>query len=263
MTDTEFSELVDLYLDGEISSEQLHTLKAELARDPQRQKHFAERWRLHQAMRAVLAPGSESNFETSDAPVIRGKRRRSRRQSARHTSKSGRRSGRREVGTTTPRVVLPGWIAMGGLAASLCLSFVLLRPVFLDTVDASALPELVGVRQSDLGLGAGEVMELRRSDLERYRKQQELQSLQHASLVAQMRLLGLRPEHTPADKQLQSIHPSATVPKGERISQTEFLARLQTLRPMPEVEIINHEVLKSAAEAEWSRAGFQARLVGF
>lgn len=58
MTEEEFTESINLYLDKEISEEMLQALKSELAGNPDRQAEFAKICRLHQAMRLALRPQS-------------------------------------------------------------------------------------------------------------------------------------------------------------------------------------------------------------
>lgn len=263
MIEAEFSELVDLYIDGEISTDQLILLEAELSKNPERRRFFAERWRLHQATRAVLAP----NVRDADdgVPLAGGGTPRSpgRTRSARRPQTDKRRQRRKSADTRfyESRVTLPGWIAGTGLVFSVILSIVLLRPVFLDTVDPWALPELVGVHQRDLIDTEKRSEDIRPSDFERYRKRQKAESLQHASLVSQMRLLGLRPEHTPTDKRLQSIHPSLVAPKENPLTQAEFLARMQSIQPMPQPELL--QSMRSAQSGLPDGMGFEFRLVGY
>ena len=54
MTEAKFTELVNLYLDKEISENGLAELKVELAASAVRKAEFRERCRLHQAMRLAL-----------------------------------------------------------------------------------------------------------------------------------------------------------------------------------------------------------------
>ena len=51
MTDEKFTELVNLYLDKEISDQGIAALKRELETNTERKAEFTERCRLHQAMR--------------------------------------------------------------------------------------------------------------------------------------------------------------------------------------------------------------------
>jgi len=54
MSDEEFSELVSLFLDGEISPRDRLRLEEEVERSPGRRRAFREQCRLHEAMRAAL-----------------------------------------------------------------------------------------------------------------------------------------------------------------------------------------------------------------
>lgn len=79
MTEETFEELVNLYLDGEISAHDRELLRREVGRNAARRRAFEERRRLHLAMRAALSPdsaeigttGGESG-DTGDAGAGRG-----------------------------------------------------------------------------------------------------------------------------------------------------------------------------------------------
>ena len=77
MNEEDFSELVNLYLDKEITERGLAQLKCELAANVERKDEFAEHCRMHQAMLLALNPqparrrfkfwrsGSNSSFRSS------------------------------------------------------------------------------------------------------------------------------------------------------------------------------------------------------
>ena len=54
MTDERFRELVNLYLDKEIDSEEMELLQATISSDSARQREFVTSCRLHNAMRSAL-----------------------------------------------------------------------------------------------------------------------------------------------------------------------------------------------------------------
>ena len=58
MTEEKFTELVNLYLDKEISERGLAQLKCELAANVEHKDEFAEHCRMHQAMCMALNPQS-------------------------------------------------------------------------------------------------------------------------------------------------------------------------------------------------------------
>lgn len=60
MTEGKFTELVNLYLDKEISERGLAELKAELAQNAVRKSEFRQRCQLHQAMRMALNPDAHT-----------------------------------------------------------------------------------------------------------------------------------------------------------------------------------------------------------
>ena len=56
MTDDAFKELVNLYLDGELSPAEQERLNVEINASPERSRQFHESCRLHEAMQMVLDP---------------------------------------------------------------------------------------------------------------------------------------------------------------------------------------------------------------
>lgn len=61
MTDEKFRELVNLYLDKEINSEEMELLQATISSDAARQREFDTSCRLHHAMRSALETEVASN----------------------------------------------------------------------------------------------------------------------------------------------------------------------------------------------------------
>ena len=245
MTEEKFTELIDLYLDEEISKEDLKRLRAELAADPDRKQRFLERRCLHQATGLALAP------ETFGGPSKRRPHAKRRHRSSVESGRSHERSRRRvqrSTGKQTLRTApnlpnpLPRWILGAGMAASLLIASVLLRPIFRDSLNGSWFSNLMPSQASEAVIGDDLLTEVRASDLERYQKIQARADQRQASLVAQMRLLGLRPELTPADKQLRAVEPSTLEPEQNEISRAEHLARLQKLRPIPEPKLFRSKV---------------------
>ena len=117
---------------------------------------------------------------------------------------------------------LPRWVLASGAAASLVVGLVLLPPVFRDTTDARSQPALVGVSEKDL-VEADPLENLGKSELRRYAEiQRRREAKRHASLIAQMRLMGLRPELTPEDKDLREVSLAAAHEPKQSVSQAEL-----------------------------------------
>lgn len=263
MTDEKFTELVNLYFDKEISAEDLKRLKSEIATCPERKRAFAERSRLDKAMRLALEPKSS-----------RSRRSHTDRSSRRSHSGRSSRSSRSRSGPTTKiseyeafarargRASLPRWFLGSGLAACLVLGVILLSSVFQDTTDPDAQPELVGVSERELGLqDAAE--SLGREELRRYVDvQKQREAKYHASLIAQMRLMGLRPELTPADKQLREVRLAALPESKHKVNQAELFQRIQGMKAMPDPELLRIEDWESISKPVWS-GSFESSLVGF
>ena len=158
MTEDKFTELVNLYLDKEISDCGLAQLKSELAANAERKDDFAESCRMHLAMRMALNPQSPKrsyefwrNGSNSLSPNSRSKQRgqrifsyTSRRADSFLTRETSMNHFSHKV-TTFPR-----WITGIGFAASLALGFALLMPVFRDTSAVSSQPAIKGVEVEDL-----------------------------------------------------------------------------------------------------------------
>lgn len=252
MTDEKFTELVNLYFDKEISAESLRQLKAEIAACPERKRAFAERCRLDKAMRLALAPRGQGSRRTSTR-----RRFRSRSASAAtrrpHFEASARSSSGR--GTSLPR-----WVLGSGMAASLVIGAILLTPVFRDTVVPGAQPALVGVDQEEL---QDPLASLSNPDLRRYAAAQQQAGAQyHASLVAQMRLMGLRPELTPQDKELREVGLTAHYQPKHEVSQAELFQRIQAQKAIPEPSLLRLQEAEHYLLPNWPEA-FQAAPVRF
>lgn len=256
MTEEKFTELVNLYLDKEISAEDFKLLEAEIAARSDKKRAFEDRCRLHKAMRLALKPEIE-----------RTSRSRSR---SRRSSSSSRRSRSRPVtriSEVDESVYAPGsgglprWLLVPGMAAAVAVGFVLLQPVFQNTTDAGAQAELVGVTERDLEAN-DPLSNLGRSELRRYvAAQQPREAKNHSSLIAQMRLMGLRPEFTPVDKQLKEVDLAAVYMPKKQVNQAELFQRIQGLRAMPEAKLLRVEEAGSSSPT-WTNA-FESSQVNF
>lgn len=253
MTEEKFTELVNLYFDKEISVDDLRELKAEIAACPDRKQTFAERCRLHQAMRLALKPSHKRSRRTAS------RRSGSRSRAAHGANRLSRTavSSRSSSGRGNP---LPRWLLGSGMAASLALGFLLLAPVFRDTVTPGAQPALVGVEQEEL---QDPLASLAKSDLRRYAAvQQQSEVKSHSSLVAQMRLMGLRPEFTPEDKQLREVGLPAHYEPKHQVSQAELFQQIQAQQAIPEPSLLRLQEPELPLPASWPEA-FQTAPVRF
>ena len=239
MTKDKFTELVNLYLDKEITDSGLAQLKSELAANAERKDDFAESCRMHLAMRMALNPQSpKCSYE----------------------------SWRNESNSLSPSshkvTTFPLWIMATGFAASLVLSFALLMPVFRDTPAVSSQTTLKGVEveglfEDDLLEGIGH-QEIRRfANVQAQRK-----ANQQASLATQLRLLGLSPELIPKKKQLRFISAAAALRPEVVRDHVELLAEVQKMSAMPPPQILRVESMQSEASAPWPE-GFQSSLASF
>lgn len=223
MNDAKFRELVNLYLDNEISAADLRLLKAEIEARPDRKRALIERYRLHKAMRVALKPEVEEH-----------------------------------------RLGQSRWFLGTGLAASLLVAFVLLTPVFRGAEGPHVTTELVIMEAADPvqsdPLGAVE-----KSDFRRYASLlQSGDGQRHASLVSQMRLMGLRPELTPRDKQLREVDAVVSRPTVRSVSQEELYWRIQGLESIPESSAaLRSDEMGFDDEASLWPEAFQSSLVDF
>lgn len=237
MTDETFTELVNLYLDKEISEEDLARLQAELAIDPERQQSFRERCRLHRAMQLALNPGLSQSQRARQA--------------------------RRPTGPSPAR-----WLSVAGLAASLIVAFALI-PILLTEQSESSLGG-IGANPSGVSIPGVDsdylLDEISLADVRRYASRHEKKLANHrASLAAQLRLMGLRPELIPQDKDLRPVDLAAIQPKPTR-SQAELLTELQRQTVIPKPRILRMENTEGSNMAQGSQgysSGFSASMVSF
>ena len=167
MTDDAFKELINLYLDGELSPGDEERLNAEIHASPERSRQFHEACRLQDAMQMVLDPQALQPKDL-EAPLPWGR------------------------------------IILGlSVAASLAVGAMLLVQSFVvnDGVDE---------RADGIADPIQHFRHLRRVEVQRYVALQK-HSPNSCSLAAQLRLVGLMPEMTPADRQLRPVQCSAVV----------------------------------------------------
>ena len=228
MTEERFTELVNLYLDKEIPDEELELLKIELVNDASRQELFEERVRLEKAMRMAFGCSFEEDLDHSGVLPSR----------VRHS-----------------RTLLsfPRWSIGSGIAASFLVAAVLLPQAFQSSPTRA---------QELASSGRDPLDSLRKSEYERFASAREETFHSHASLASHMRLLGLRPEHTPQDKELQVIQLSDYQPDTDNRSRADLLLELQELRAFPEVPVLYEDRASRSPGSSFGN-GFSASLVRY
>jgi hypothetical protein len=264
MTEEKFTELVNLYLDKEISQTELSSLKAELARNIRRKEEFAERCRLHQAMRMALDPESAKSARSRRRAPASG--RKIQRQSS-HSRSRSRAKALKPVGLSTrvdERVDvvhrgagIPRWILGSGLAASLLVGFLVIPKIFQEEA-----AELTGVVAEGL-VETDPLDEIGRKELLRFASNQEQRTVnRRASLAAKFRLMGLQPELTPPEKRLRSVSLATLESKRSQPSQAELLEKVKNFSPIPEPRILSHDSNVMDSTPAWP-TGFQSSLATF
>ena len=270
MTEENFTELVNLYLDKEITVRGLAQLKCELAANVERKDEFAEHCRMHQAMRIALNPQpSKRRFKFW-------------RNGSNSSSRSSRSSerGLRTFSNMSPQVesfstretnsnhsahkvtTFPRWIIGTGFAASLALGFALLMPVFSDTSAESSQTALKDM-EAEVFVEADLFDLIGHRELRRFANlQSQRETDQRASLAAQFRLMGLSPELTPNGKQLRSISTIASQRPEVVRDHAELLVEIQKISAMPPPQILRVESMQSEPTASWS-GGFKSSLASF
>lgn len=123
-------------------------------------------------------------------------------------------------------------------------------------------PELVGVTKGELDK-EDPLASLGRSELRRFALVQEQREAEyHASFISQMRLMGLRPEMTPKDKQLQEVDVAAVYKPTRRVNQAELFQRIQGMKAMPDSKLLRIED-SDASAALLLEGTFEPSLVSF
>jgi hypothetical protein len=120
MKDTRFIELVNLYIDRQISAEETAELEAEIQRNPLRRRTYQEYCRMHHATRLV-----HESFRSDAEPAAVGQRY--------GVAQIARRARQRRQRWT---------VLAGGLAAAACVALVFVGTTGpTEPVDGSAAPE--------------------------------------------------------------------------------------------------------------------------
>jgi hypothetical protein len=270
MTEEKFTELVNLYLDKEISERGIAQLNCELAANVERKDEFAEHCRMHQAMcMALNSQSSKRRFKS----LYTGS------SSSSRSSHSSQR-GQRTFPNMSPRVesfstretninhsahevtTFSRWIMGIGFAASLALGFVLLMPVFRDTSAVSSQPAPRVVEAGEL-VETDALDRIGQREIRRFANAQFQREVnQRASLASQFRLMGLSSELTPEEKQLRSFTTAAAQRPEVVRDHAELVAEIQKISAMPLPQILRIESMQSEPTVSWS-GGFKSSLASF
>jgi len=277
MTEEKFTELVNLYLDKEISERGLAQLDCELAANVKRKDEFADHCRIHLAMRMALNPQSSKrrfkSWHTGSSSFSRSSR----------TNQHGQRTnqhGQRTFPNMSPQAeslstcetninhsahevtTFPRWIMGTGLAASLALGLAMLMLVFRDTSAVSSQPVLKGVEVGEM-VETDPLDRVGQREIRRFANAQfQREANQRASLAAQFGLMGLSPELTPEEKQPRSISAAAAQRPEVVRDHAELLAEIQKISAMPPQQILRIESMQSEPTVSWS-GGFKSSLASF
>lgn len=278
MTEDKFSELVNLYLDKEISAEDLASLKAELAANSEREIEFRERCRLHQAMRLAMVGTSSGSSSTRRRSGVSTRRKRSgssksssRSQASKHSSavatkkrsvSQSSRGARKAVDRPVESAAsFPRWIPAVGLAACLAIGGMMLYPVFTDTTHISK-QTLEGVSEDELEQVKDPLATVDRSDLKRFASNYGRSAPRSSSLAAELRLLGLHPEVMDHDAELSEISMASIKPRDVSQRRIEMFNQLKEYSPLPRANILETAEPKPSRSSHWP-AGFQTSLATF
>ncbi len=227
MTDPEFKDLVNLFLDGELTERQRADLRAELRRDLKRRREFESRCRLHKAMQLALKP--EVEFSKGQTRPARRFRRG----------------------------------AVLGMVACFALGAVLLLPAIQDSVE---LPAPAGGEVAAGAVAVdGRTERPAASFVPGSLSGRPEQAARKASLAAHLRLAGLHPELAREAGALQTIDPASLAgAEGGHLKGSERLEALKRLETIPKVELIRAEAAEAAEipsrpSSGWP-SGFEASL---
>ncbi len=189
MTEERFGELVNLYLDREISRGDLVDLREELQANPARRRDFEERRRLQRALEAALDPGVRQ---------------------VRSSSRGAR-----------PFFPVSSFAVGLSMAAALVLSVSLFNPVLRDALSAGRAVE----RESLAGLSGEDWVD--HFDSGRYENGRLRVAGEGAqpvqSLTAQLRLAGLGPETAPPVARMRTISRDQIAPSARAAELPPFL----------------------------------------
>lgn len=231
MTEEKFTELVNLYLDQEISAEDLELLKEELSSKPERQHALEERVRIEKAMRMAFGCTREVDTEGLCNPT---------------------------VSTPETKVIrFPRWAIGSSLAASLLLAAVLI-PQAIQKSTSESQASLAATES----VNADPLDRVGKSEYQRYAAAKEENFFPHASLASHMRLLGLRPEHTPVEKELLPVRLSELQVDSQTKSRAQLLRDIQKLRPFPETQVLVEDIAPRHTGTSFGN-GFSASLVRY
>mgnify|MGYP000032152858 CR=1 FL=1 len=230
MTESRFSELVNLFFDQEISSVELAELEAVLQSSPVRRGEFEARRKLQRAMiYAMLSPEERARLEGVQAEKV-------------------------AVRAARPKLVKAGLVAIG-LAAGVVVG-ISLNAAYLVHQSETLPGNTVASFEETL------------SDIlvARYERLERLQSedTQVASIAAQLRLLGLRPELAGGTVELRAVDVAALASvRAARQREIQRLRSAPSEYRLVQPEIFESRELRTGSANDRFTSGFEASLVGF
>ncbi|MEM1222686.1 MAG: hypothetical protein AAGH40_07965 [Verrucomicrobiota bacterium] len=238
MTDERFKELVNLYLDREISKPDLLLLRDEIAKNEARRKEFESLRSFYRATQAALQ-SSDSSDRTLAGDV----------------------SADSVIGI---RALLYPTMYATGLAACFAVVFVVFGQRFVSNHIAVYPPE-----ENFLAVSIPTISgtEMNGTKLVRVMERRRRIEPRKATLAAQLRLLGMNPDILPVERELanvdleeQKIRRRVIIP-----THTERIEQLVELSPIPETPIIRYQESPNygtTASSSWP-AGFKTSLASF
>ncbi|WP_269525355.1 hypothetical protein [Coraliomargarita parva] len=226
MNDERFKELVNLYLDKEISAAELAELRAELESSCARKNEFEHSCRLHKAMLVALGAFDAAETHSAEGKVVS----------------------------------IRTWVAGAGMAACFIVGIGFMLAQVENALNAETPLETTSLTPS-LAEDAIEP-----SDIRRYHVRNKSAVVPTSCLAAQLRLAGLRPEFTPEDRNLTSIDPEwMEVRRSERDRAVELFERMRAATPMPRPRLVNFpepSTYESEVGSRWP-GGFRTTLAGY
>jgi len=223
MNDAKFTELVNLYFDREISSDDFEWLQQELAANPARKREFEARFRLHQAMRMAVASEAEQVAKFREL-------------GAHKASQASR---------------LTALVFGSGLAACAAVGFILFNPVIRESDAVATADEVTGLERSDMQRFAATQMspESRRGSLASHLR---LLGLTPSMAPADRQLSGV-------DHEALRQREARRQYEIDRINQFKDFSAM----PEPRLfESLNDDSVRAAQPQRWP-AGFKSSLASF
>lgn len=228
MSEERFTELVNLFLDEEISAGERCELQTELQRHPARKAEFESRCRLHRAMHfALLSPQERECLEARSKRFLESKK----------------------------RCQLKAKVVTVGLAASVVVTATASVSYILTQSERFAEFELMGSEATSMELsdGAGH----------RYHRLNSTDTA-HAtgSVAAHLRLLGLCPGIVTEEPELRGVDLAAQADMRQaRLKEIDRLNQMRGYSPVPEPALF--QAVEMPSTGTRMPAGFDVSLASF